>query len=71
MRALLQTIDASMPYTGSRGGALCVKDGKILPEIEECSDMITVTRLCVELEKPCPIPNSEEWFEKVWRQYES
>lgn len=66
MAALCRTILASADTVGSRGGSICTKNGKILPEKEEYGKYITVTAACgVEFVPVTPVPDEHTVFEKL------
>ncbi len=64
MKALLQAIVAECPETGSRGGAIFIKDGKIVPENAAYRDYLTVTANGkAEFVKVSPVPCEQKSFE--------
>ena len=64
-KALLETVIAEMSLTGSRGGAVFISDGKIIPEDLSYRKYLTVTENGkVYFEKTKPVPKSDEPFEK-------
>ena len=63
-KALLEAITAEMPLTGSRGGAMMVKDGKILKENKEYRKHLTVSQNGkISFAEASPIPAVERPFE--------
>ena len=63
-KALLEAITAEMPLTGSRGGAMMVKDGKILKENKEYRKHLTVSQNGkIRFAEASPIPAVERPFE--------
>ena len=68
-RELLRTIVDEMPLTGSRGGAVFVKDGKIIPENEEYRQYLTVTENGrVKFINVSPIPSVSKPFEAYLKE---
>lgn len=66
MAALCRTILASADTVGSRGGSICTKNGKILPENEEYRKTVTVTSAQrVEFIPVSPVPDEHTVFEKL------
>lgn len=64
MKALLEAIICECPQTGSRGGAIFVKDGKLLEENLYFRDYITVSKDGqVEFERVNPVPKVQKSFE--------
>ncbi len=64
MKALLEAIIAECPETGSRGGAIFIKDGKIVPENKYYRDYLTVTKDGqAEFIKVSPVPYEQKSFE--------
>ncbi len=64
MKALLEAIITECPETGSRGGAIFIKDGKIVPENTAYRDYLTVTANGkAEFVKVSPVPCEQKSFE--------
>ncbi len=64
MKALLEAIVAECPETGSRGGAIFIKDGKTVAENTYYRDYLTVTKGGqVEYMKVSPVPYEQKSFE--------
>ncbi len=64
MKALLEAIIAECPETGSRGGAIFIKDGKAVKENEYYRDYMTVTKDGqIEFVKVSPVPCEQKSFE--------
>ncbi|MBQ5591752.1 MAG: FAD-binding protein [Clostridia bacterium] len=64
MKALLEAIVAECPETGSRGGAIFVKNGKAVAENRCYRDYLTVTKDGkVEFIKVSPVPYEQKSFE--------
>lgn len=64
MKALLEAIISECPETGSRGGAIFVKDGKIIPEKESFKSFLSVTKDGkVEFPEVSPVPCEQKSFE--------
>ena len=64
MKALLQAIICECPQTGSRGGAIFIKDGKTVKENEFYRDYLTITQNGqVEFIKTSPVPCEQKSFE--------
>ncbi len=64
MKALLEAIVAEGPETGSRGGAIFVKNGKTLEENKYYRDYLTVTKDGqIEFVKVSPVPCEQKSFE--------
>ncbi len=64
MKALLEAIIIECPETGSRGGAIFIKDGKIVPENAIYRDYLTVTANSkAEFVKATPVPCEQKSFE--------
>ena len=63
-KALLEAITAEMPLTGSRGGAMMVKNGNILDENEEYRKYLTVSQNGeIFFVEASPIPTVNKPFE--------
>ena len=63
-RALLQTIVAEMPLTGSRGGAAILRNGEIINENKDYRQYLTVTENGdIRFVKAAPIPTVDRPFE--------
>ncbi|MBO5858377.1 MAG: FAD-binding protein, partial [Clostridia bacterium] len=68
-RELLRTIVAEMPETGSRGGAVFIKDGKIIPENENYRHFLTVTENGnIKFVKASPLPSVSKPFEAYLKE---
>ena len=68
-KALLETILGEMPYTGSRGGSMYIKNGEILKEDVTYRKYLTVTEKSeVHFKEVSPIPEIDEPFEKYLRE---
>ena len=64
MKALLEAIISELPKTGSRGGAIFIKDGKTVEEDTYYRDFLTVTKDGeVEFLKVSSVPCSRKPFE--------
>lgn len=64
MKALLEAIVSELPLTGSRGGAVFIKDGKIIEENFYYRDYLTVTAdATAEYIKVSPVPYGHKPFE--------
>lgn len=64
MKALLEAIVAELPETGSRGGAIFIKNGKAVRENKHYRDYLTVTRDGeIEFLKVSPVPCEQKSFE--------
>ena len=64
MKALLEAIIAECPDTGSRGGAIFIKNGKTVEENTYYRDYLTVTKDGkVEYVKTSPVPCEQKSFE--------
>ena len=64
MKALLEAIVSELPVTGSRGGAVFVKDGVIVAENPAFRDYMTVTgKGETEYKKVSPVPEKSKAFE--------
>ena len=64
MKALLQAIVAECPETGSRGGAIFIKDGKVIEENTYYRDYLTVTHgRGAEFIKVSTVPCEQKSFE--------
>ena len=64
-KALLETLTAEMSVTGSRGGAVFVKDGVTVPENTDYRKYITLTENGqVSFVQAKPVPEMNEPFEK-------
>lgn len=64
MKALLQDIICECPETGSRGGAIFIKDGKIIQESPYYRDYLTVTKDGkIHFIKVSPVPCGQRPFE--------
>ena len=65
IKALLEAIISECPETGSRGGAIFIKDGEITAENVYYRDYLTLTRNGeIEFKKVSPVPRIQEPFEK-------
>ncbi len=63
-KALLETILAEMPLTGSRGGSVFIDSGEIIEENKEYRDYLTVTDDSgINFERVKPIPLTDRPFE--------
>ncbi len=68
-RELLRTIIAEMPETGSRGGAVFIKNGVIIPENEDYRQYLTVTENGkISFVKVSPIPSVSKPFEAYLKE---
>lgn len=68
-RELLRTIVAEMPETGSRGGAVFIKDGEIIAENKDFRQYLTVTENGrVNFVKASPIPSVSRPFESYLKE---
>ncbi len=64
MKALLEAIVSEGPETGSRGGAIFIKDGKAVKESPYYRDYLTVTKDGqIEFIKVSPVPCEQKSFE--------
>ena len=64
MKALLEAIVSELPETGSRGGAIFIKNGKTVEENPYYRDYLTVTgKGKTEYIKVSPVPFKQEAFE--------
>ena len=64
MKTLLEAIICELPETGSRGGAVFIKDGKVQKENIYYRDYLTVTKNGkAEYIKVSPVPDSQKPFE--------
>ncbi len=64
MKALLESIIAECPETGSRGGAVFIQDGKTVAENKYYRDYLTVTKDSqAEFIKASPVPYEQKSFE--------
>ena len=64
MKALLEAIILEGPETGSRGGAVFIKDGKTSEENERFRDYLTVTKYSqIEFVTVAPVPHEQKSFE--------
>ena len=64
MKALIEAIIAECPETGSRGGAIFIKDGKTIEENTYYRDYLTVTKGGkAEYVKASPVPCEQKSFE--------
>ena len=64
MKTLLEAIISEGPETGSRGGAIFIKDGKVLKENTYFRDYLTVTKDGkIEFLKVSPVPCEQKSFE--------
>ncbi len=69
MKVLLESIIAEGPETGSRGGAIFLKDGKIIKENTYYRDYLTVTSNGqIEFVKVAPVPYEQKSFEYYLRK---
>ncbi len=64
----------SAKICGSRGGAVCMQNGKETPEITEMRTRIQTLRYdgaeFVTVSRPVrPMPEADGWFERVWAAY--
>ncbi len=67
-KALLETVIAEMPLTGSRGGSIYAENGKIIPENKKYREFITITENgSVNFEKAAAVPQISQAFEKYLR----
>ena len=63
-KALLQTVTAEMSLTGSRGGAVFVSGGEVIPENTYYRDYVTITEKgSVTFEKTRAVPEENRPFE--------
>lgn len=68
-KALLETILAEMPLTGSRGGAVFIDNGKIIDENTEYRKYLTISdNGKIYFEKVNPIPETDNPFEYYLNQ---
>ena len=68
-KALLESILCEMSVTGSRGGAVFIKDGVIISEDTEYRDYLTVTHNGnVTFKKVSQVPVSEKPFEQYLKE---
>lgn len=64
-KALLETIIGEMPLTGSRGGAVFIKNGQTVKENQTYRKYLTVTENgAVSFIEAKPVPKTDEPFEK-------
>ncbi len=64
MKALLEAILSELPETGSRGGAIFIKDGKIIEENTYYRDYLTVSKDGkIQFIKVSPVPCGQRPFE--------
>lgn len=64
MKALLEAITSECPETGSRGGAIFIKDGKNIKENLYYRDFLTLTKNGkAEFVKVSPVPTEQKAFE--------
>lgn len=64
MKALLEAIISECPETGSRGGSIFIKEGKVLEENPYYRDYLTVTKDGkIEFIKVSPVPCEQKSFE--------
>lgn len=64
MKALLEAILCECPETGSRGGAIFIKDGRVIQENEYYRNYLTVTKDGeAEFIKVSPVPYGQKPFE--------
>ena len=64
MKALLEAIVSELPETGSRGGAVFIKDGKTVEENPYYRDYLTVTKDGkAEYIRVSPVPYGQKPFE--------
>ncbi len=69
MKALLESIVSELPETGSRGGAIFIKNGKVVKENLYYRDYLTVTdKGKTEYIKVSPVPFKQTVFEKYLNQ---
>lgn len=69
MKALLDAIISELPETGSRGGAVFIKNGETVKENPYYRDYLTVTgKGKTEYIKVAPVPFKQEAFEKYLKQ---
>ena len=71
--ALLSAEILAAGTSGSRGSAVYLKDGTILPEDPAYRDFVTVTRwdgkrFETHYEPVRPLPEPDQWFERVWKE---
>jgi hypothetical protein len=68
-RELLRTIIAEMPETGSRGGAVFIKNGEAVTENKDFRQYLTVTENgSVSFVKTSPIPSVSRPFESYLKE---
>lgn len=64
MKTLLEAITSELPETGSRGGAIFLKDGKTAEENTYYRDYLTLTKDGkTEYKKVAPVPHGQKPFE--------
>ena len=69
MKALLEAIVSELPETGSRGGAVFIKDGRVQKENLYYRDFLTVTgKREIEFIKVSPVPFGQKPFEHYLRE---
>lgn len=69
MKALLEAIVSELPETGSRGGAIFIKNGETVKENPYYRDFLTVTgKGKTEYIKVSPVPFKQEAFENYLKQ---
>ena len=69
MKALLEAIISECPETGSRGGAIFIKDGKVVEENLYYRDFLTVTKNGeIQFIKVTPVPKVQAPFEKYLKK---
>ena len=69
MKALLEAIISECPETGSRGGAIFTKDGKVVEENLYYRDFLTVTKEGeIQFIKVTPVPKVQAPFEKYLKK---
>lgn len=68
--ALCRTFLHALPVTGSRGGAIFYRGGKIVPEDCKCREKAIVTAEdAVTFENLRPAPDTSYNFEQTWHRY--
>ena len=64
MRALLEAMVSELPETGSRGGAVFIKDGNLIDENLYYRDYLTITQnKKIDFIKVSPVPCGQKPFE--------
>lgn len=76
--AVSSAVNAASRCNGSRGAGLVLNHGCIVPEQEKAREQVFITQLkqvggqyiCANtIESSRPIPDRDDWFEAVWRNY--